>query len=152
MKIIKLLILIFFCGLMLFGCLPDEKPNCTIDRVDGDPKNILGTWQLVSKRYINQETGADINVDFSCDGVFYQFLANGKFIVSGSNPEMPKYASDSYEFIFGGIKDEQPGNSTLRLSQSIWPCLLESNRMVIDDRYVDGEKLVFYRVNDFTDI
>ena len=152
MKIIKLLILTLFCGLMLLGCLPDEKPKCKINQIDGNPKSIIGTWQLVSKEYINQELGVTEFTDFSCDGVFYKFFENGKFLVLGDHPEIPNYSTDSYEFKYGEIKDNYyPSNSTLSLSSPSYPCVLESSQMTIDRMYLDGSKFIFYRVNDFTD-
>lgn len=148
MKTIKSIFILILFGLLVFGCLKVEKPECRIKKIDGNPESVIGTWQLVSKEYINQELGVTELTDYSCYGIYYTFFANGEFQVSGSHPEMPNYASYTYDFKYGEVKDNQPGNSTLTLSNPSYPCILKSNQMTIDRMYLDGSKFIFYRVKD----
>ncbi|MFN3996724.1 hypothetical protein [Algoriphagus sp.] len=138
------------CLILVLGCSEDEKPNCPIDKTNGDPKSVLGTWQLVSRRFLVLETGKETTQDFSCDNIAYTFLENGNFVVKGFNPEMPMFSNLTYDFNYGE-KLADFGNSTLRLSNFDHPCLVEKDKMVLNSTYVDGEILIFYRVAEVLD-
>lgn len=138
------------CLILALGCSEDEKPNCPIDKTNGDPKSVLGTWQLVSRSFLVLETGKETTQDFSCDNITYTFLENGNFVVKGFNPEMPMFSNLTYDFNYGE-KLADFGNSTLLLSNFDYPCLVEKDKMVLNSTYVDGQILIFYRVDEVLD-
>ncbi|MDO8968038.1 MAG: hypothetical protein Q8S14_11925 [Algoriphagus sp.] len=138
------------CLILALGCAEDEKPNCPIDKTNGDPKSVLGTWQLVTINYLDMETGKETIKDFSCDNLVFTFLENGDFVVKGSSPDMPFFGDFTYEFKYGE-KLADFGNSTLRLSHTIHPCLVEKDKILLNSRFVDGEIILFYRVSETFD-
>lgn len=134
------------CLILALGCSEDEKPNCPIDKTNGDPKSVLGTWQLVTINYLDMETGKETIKDFSCDNLVFTFLENGDFVVKGTSPDIPFFGDFTYEFKYGE-KLTDFGNSSMKLSLTIHPSLIEKDKLTLNSRYVDGAIYVFYRIS-----
>ena len=137
--------------ILVFGCSEEEKPNCVIDRVDGDPKTILGTWQVSKLIEFDFSNGKRHSIDFSCKSITITFFQDGEYLVEGEGMGFSWIQEDTkFSFEYGEVTG-MFGNSTLKIGDKIVPCFIDKSEMIWDESWVDGDSYEFYRVRDNTD-
>lgn len=140
-----------FIGLVFFGCSEDDRPNCSIDQIEGNPKSILGTWQLSKVIEFDFSNGERHPIDYSCNSVKVTFFPDGEFLVEGGVNGISWIDEDTkFSFDYGEVQGMY-GNSVLKLGDKLLPCFIDKSEMIWDEAWVDGGSYEFYRIQDLED-
>jgi hypothetical protein len=142
---------IFLLVLTLTACKKDdnnmeESLRCPVAAVDGVDDSVLGKWRLVKARIVFRDPRTE---DYSCEGILYDFRADGTLTVSGgSSVDAPGYEEGQYTYTFtaGKLFEHLEEAYTLSINDSKFASGINDNRLVLNASPLDGPILYLVRV------
>lgn len=126
-------IIFFFTYLILLSCS---------DKTVISDNEISGEWKLTKISIVNFSSNSSIN--YSDQNITYNFLQNGKLLVSHDNVEHQK---GEYQYVLEedflgantGIEDEK--ELLVKIHNEKWTYRRINNQMILGQSYIDGVDL-----------
>jgi hypothetical protein len=142
--------LLLLCPLFIIYSCQKEKAKseqlaCLVTAVDDSENNIVGEWKLVKGVATFQSPDT---VDYSCKDIVYVFKQDGTLTINSNRQSNIGLEDEdyNYELILSPLDDNVNEKHTLKIGELNSAINIGSKEMIINNSYLDGPILFFYRI------